>query len=426
MFPFFSSEEKKMRRNAEGWLRLAEKVYHYRRDLLRENEVQELVAASNHLQETLRRKEDASKLRMASERIDDVLRKHGGPYYRRSGWGENIEVILVAAILAIGIRTYFVQPFKIPTNSMWPTYHGMTHDVFVEPEDRPGPVAGVARRLAMGAKRHSIEAPTDGEVRLMVQLHRGDGYRARIPPIGIVSSRSWFIFPGQAYRYQLFVDATPVTVDVPIDFQMDGVLHEAFFPDVNAFDAAVQRQVRIQNASPGETILVATGKRVQAGDPVLEFDILTGDQLFVDRMSYHFFRPKVGDGFVFRTGGIPGLSAPDGTPEDKYYIKRLVGLPGDELEIRQPVLLRNGEPIDGRRVFERIQSQEGKYTGYVNDGILSRGRVAQVPENHFFAMGDNSANSLDGRMFGFVPEGEVVGRSLFIYYPFTTRWGPAK
>lgn len=415
-----------MRQNAEGWLRLAEKVYHYRRDLLRENELQELVGASTYLQEALRRKEDASKLRLASERMDDVLRKYGGAYYQRSGWGENVEVLLVAAILAIGIRTYFVQPFKIPTNSMWPTYNGMTHEVFAEPEERPSAAGRVVRRVAMGAKRHTVEAPVAGEVILMVQLHRADGFRSRIPPIAAVSNRTWLIFPQQAYRYQLFVGETPVTVDVPVDFQMDGVFHEAFFDEVGDFDAAVQSQARRQNATPGETILVKTGKQVELGEPVLEFDLLTGDQLFVDRMSYHFIRPNVGDGFVFRTGDIPGLNAPDGTPEDKYYIKRLVGLPGDELEIRPPVLIRNGEPIDGRAVFEKIHSREGNYTGYVNDGNLSAGRTLEIPENHFFALGDNSPNSLDGRFFGFVPESAVVGRSIFIYYPFTKRWGPAR
>lgn len=412
-----------MRRNAEGWLRLAEKVYHYRKDLLKEKELQELVSASTHLQESLRRKEEAPKLRLAAERMEDALRKYGGPYYRRSGWNENIEVLLVAAILAIGIRTYFVQPFKIPTNSMWPTYYGMTHEVFVEPEERPGPLAGAVRRVALGARRYSVEAPAGGEVRIEIQ-RREDG-RVGILPIGLVPSRTWFIFPAQAYQFRLFVDETPVTFDVPIDFQVEGVLQEAFFSNTSDFEQAIQRELQRHGGRAG-TILVGTGKQVQPGDTVLEFDILTGDQLFVDRMSYHFVRPKIGDGFVFRTGGIPGLRRPDGTPEDKYYIKRLVGGPGDELEIRPPVLLRNGEPIDSRPVFKKIHAQEGKYTGYVNEGILAPGRTAIVPESHFFALGDNSANSLDGRSFGFVPESEVVGRSLFIYYPFTSRWGRAR
>ena len=49
-----------------------------------------------------------------------------------------------------------------------------------------------------------------------------------------------------------------------------------------------------------------------------------------------------------------------------------------------------------------------------------------VPESSYLALGDNSMNSFDGRFWGFVPAKDVVGRPLFIYYPFTRRWGPAK
>lgn len=422
---FFQSEQKKMRRNAENWLRLAEKVYHYRRDLLKENEVQEIVGASSQLQESLRRNEDASKLKLGAERMEDVLRKYGGPYYRRSGWTDNVEVLLVAAILAIGIRTYFVQPFKIPTNSMWPTYYGMTHEVFSEPEESPGPAARVFRRAAFGAKRHTVVAPVDGEIQLAVRVEQNKPYRARLP-VQPVPDRKWLIFPSQAFRYQFYVGDTPVAVDVPPDFQMEPVFHEAFFPEASSLESVIREQLVAQNARPGDVIRIGTGQRVEQGEPALEFDILTGDQLFVDRMSYHFVRPKVGDGFVFRTGDIPGLNRPNGTPEDKYYIKRLVGVGGDTLEIQPPVLLRNGEPISGEPVFEKMHEQEGLYTGYVAGGLLEPGQTVKVPEDKFFAMGDNSPNSLDSRAWGFVPSSAVVGRSLFIYYPFTKRWGPAQ
>jgi signal peptidase I len=49
-----------------------------------------------------------------------------------------------------------------------------------------------------------------------------------------------------------------------------------------------------------------------------------------------------------------------------------------------------------------------------------------VPAQAFFALGDNSRDSQDGRYWGFVPEKDVIGRPLFIYYPFTRRWGPAR
>lgn len=411
-----------MRRNAANWLRLADKVYHYRHDLLKDSELQDLVGARNQLQESLRRNEDASKLKLGVERLEDVLRKHGGPYYRRSGWTENVEVLLVAAILAIGVRTYFVQPFKIPTNSMWPSYYGMTAEVYSEGDEPPGAIGSLFRRLAFGAKRYTVDAPVSGEVQLAIHIPRQMPVSARLPREP-VTGKKWLIVPTPLYRYSFYVGDTPVAVDVPADFQMEPVFHEAFFPDAPSLEAAISEALMNHRPRPGEIMRIGTGIQVEAGEPALEFDLLTGDQLFVDRFSYHFVRPKVGDGFVFRTGSIPELSR----EPDKYYIKRLVGVEGDVLEIKNPpVLLRNGERIDGQPVFEKIQSRDGLYTGYVAGGLLAPGRTVEVPEDRFFAMGDNSSNSLDSRSWGFVPADAVVGRSLFIYYPFTSRWGPAR
>jgi signal peptidase I len=200
-------------------------------------------------------------------------------------------------------------------------------------------------------------------------------------------------------------------VTVPADFSFERVLQEAF-PDARAA------------ARNGGRILLETGKQVRAGERVLAFDILTGDQLFVDRLSYHFVRPEVGDGFVFRTRNIRGIEPP-AEYTDKFYIKRLVGVPGDTLEIRPPVLYRNGQPITGARAFEKNAARAGSFPGYVNWMNLGPGDTVSVPPESYFAMGDNSPNSSDSRRWGFVPARDVVGRPLMIYYPFTRRWGPA-
>jgi hypothetical protein len=83
---------------------------------------------------------------------------------------------------------------------------------------------------------------------------------------------------------------------------------------------------------------------------MLSFDELTGDQLFVDRFSYHFVKPNVGSGLVFRTGNIQALAAEYG---DQYFVKRLVGGPGDVLEVKGTGLVRNGEPATGAEYLRR-------------------------------------------------------------------------
>ena len=172
------------------------------------------------------------------------------------------------------------------------------------------------------------------------------------------------------------------------------------------------------------TTRVSTGKTFQKGERLLSFDILTGDQLFVDRMSYHFSEPKVGQGFVFRTRNIKGVER-EGKYTDKYYIKRLVGVPGDTLEVKEPALYRNGKEIEGSAAFGKNAQREGLYRGYVNIERLDAGKTVTIPEDSFFAMGDNSSDSLDSRYWGTVPGKDVIGKPLFIYYPFTRRWGPA-
>ena len=109
---------------------------------------------------------------------------------------------------------------------------------------------------------------------------------------------------------------------------------------------------------------------------------------------------------------------------------------------RDPGLLyRNGKRIiDGRIAFDENRKQvEGLtksifmnslgYPGYRSEGLLTNRELITVPDknssgtNAYFAMGDNSTDSLDGRAWGFVPDNEIIGRALLVYYPFTKRWG---
>jgi signal peptidase I len=92
--------------------------------------------------------------------------------------------------------------------------------------------------------------------------------------------------------------------------------------------------------------------------------------------------------------------------------------------------MRNGAPITGSVAFDLNARMVSPYRGYANAShddprysILFPGETVTVPEHGYLAMGDNSHDSFDGRFWGYVPEKDVVGRPLFIYYPFTRRWG---
>ena len=428
MFGFFASQEKKMRENAGNWLELGEKVYHYRRDVLLPAQVAELQSRMAELRALVKERAGPEKLKLGIERLEEVLRRTGGSIYPKTALVENVEFFLVAAIVILGIRTYFVQPFKIPTNSMWPTYNGMTPEVYKAPAEEPGAAAVAARLLAFGAWPHRVDAPVSGEILVPV------GGEARgIVNCRIVPGKSWLVIPTQVREYTLIVGNREVKIRVPMDFDFDWAVYDTFFArngpySTQAFVTEVQRRFQARDFEEREVNgqllrCLRTGKHVKAGERAFSFDEMTGDQLFVDRMSYHFIRPAVGSGFVFRTGNIPDIARQAG---DQYYIKRLAGVPGDELEIKGPALHRNGAPITGSSAFEANAKRQGNYTGYIALGNLAAGRTVKVPEQRYYALGDNSGNSQDGRYWDFVPAKDVVGRPVFVYYPFTSRWGPAR
>ncbi len=128
---------------------------------------------------------------------------------------------------------------------------------------------------------------------------------------------------------------------------------------------------------------------------------LEGDRIFVDKISYRFHPPKRGDIIVFKY------------PEDKKkdFVKRLAGLSGDKLEIKDGKLIVNG------KVLEEPPFSEHYYYNR-NDWTFGReGQVIEVPGGNFFALGDNSAQSSDSRNWGFVPQGNMVGKAFFIWWP---------
>ena len=398
-----------MRANASNWLELAQKILDYRRDELPAADRSDLQQKMEGLRAQLRERADASKLKLGIESLEGAMRKTGGTFYPKSTIQEYVEFFLVAAIVVLGLRTYIVQPFKIPTNSMWPSYYGMTPQVYQNPEDAPNKAVRLARLLMFGAQHHQVVAPESGPIRVPID------FGGHVVVDRTAKGRKWLIFPAAQREYLFYVGDKPIHFRTPQDFDFDWAFRDAFGLTTEEMVARA-RQSKNRNHQFG---WVTLDQPATAGKPFLSFDVLSGDALFVDRMSYHFVRPEVGDGFVFRTKNIPALNG------DQYYIKRLVGVPGDKIEIRGPALYRNGEPIEGAEAFARNAAKELGYRGYKADGSLAPGMSVNIDESGYLALGDNSYNSADSRYWGLVPKKDVAGRPLLIYYPFTRRWGPA-
>jgi signal peptidase I len=151
----------------------------------------------------------------------------------------------------------------------------------------------------------------------------------------------------------------------------------------------------------------------------------------VDRICYNFRPPKRGEIIVFETKGIDSL------PQDQFYIKRMVAMGGDRVQLGDDRhLIINGKRLDASTPhFENVYSfnpkeppRDSHYSGHVNFPYLAplfqgKPEGITVSPSHFMVMGDNTMNSLDSRAWGDFPATNVIGKSFFVYWPITDRFG---
>src|SRR6266403_2507882 len=146
-------------------LRHAQKYLRYKNDLLAASTREELAAATQNLRAALQ-KHDHNRIQSEAEALDEKLHKLA-PVTWESHWRENCEVILVAIVVAVGIRSYFLQPFKIPTGSMQLTLNGIIGHPSTEPA--PNILRQIAEFFILGRNYINVVAPEEESIREIVE-----------------------------------------------------------------------------------------------------------------------------------------------------------------------------------------------------------------------------------------------------------------
>ncbi|MCC2249302.1 MAG: signal peptidase I [Bacillota bacterium] len=132
-----------------------------------------------------------------------------------------------------------------------------------------------------------------------------------------------------------------------------------------------------------------------------------GDQMIVNKFAYHLHEPERFDVVVFHASS------------KKDFIKRVIGLPGEHVEVIDNVLYINGEEVNEPFLTDQKDSLKS-YQILTNDFSLEDlpGGYDVIPEDHVLVLGDNRGNSTDSRVLGVVSTDQIVGKTDLIYWPF--------
>lgn len=131
------------------------------------------------------------------------------------------------------------------------------------------------------------------------------------------------------------------------------------------------------------------------------------DQMIVNKFKYRISEPERFDIVVFHAS------------VQKDFIKRVIGLPGEHVQVKDNVLYINGEEVS-EPFLTKEKEQIKSYQTLTNDFKLEDlpGGYKTIPENHVLVLGDNRENSTDSRMFGVVSMDQIIGKTSLIYWPF--------
>ena len=364
-------KRRNLKKVANETLRHARHVRNMREDIMSQDDLNEIAQVEGVLKDLLAQKQ-FEKIESAIEHTMQTLSRIA-PQIGGGGLRENFEIFVVAIVIAMGLRTYFIQPFKIPTGSMQPTLYGVT----------------------------SVQKDSPGIT---------DRYPLKLVKFALFGE--WYSVCRAKAEGTLSLPKASPTDPTALVYTIAGVPHKIPRDAVEA----------LWDPSKRYDLKYRTGQFVKKGAVLWSGIVTRGDHVFVNKMIWNFRKPKRGEIMVFYTTGIKSL--PPGT----HYIKRMCGLPGETISIDPPNLVVNGKIVRKPATIARVENNTpgSGYAGYRLEGnFTSKEYKWKLGDTEYFAMGDNTRNSRDSRYWGSVPAKNLVGPATLIYWPLSKRWGLA-
>ena len=274
---------------------------------------------------------------------------------------ENLDVLLVAFSLAFAVRALFLQPFKIPTSSMQPTLHGV--NLYDDLDQRSGLGDKTVAQYLREDLGQNVAKESDGKLRHFLNaLYYGQSY-------GDVTAK----YTGRAF-------IGPVSMREVAQKGLGVPLLQSF-SKIETNSETLYLPIPFHKLDSESSKFLANSNMIYADQKIFKGVSEDGDHLFVNRVVYNFRDPKRGDISVFMTHNILENDLP---LRGKFYIKRLIGIPGDTLRIRNDernidsdqyhqsgkvyLVNENGDEIplseEHHKSFKKIYSGKAGYHGH--------------------------------------------------------------
>lgn len=381
-----------------------EKILNHQRDILTADRIALVEGGLKELKRVLRSGADKNTIRAQMDALEETANKWLKPY-SNGDFREYAVMFLEIAVLILGSRQFLVQPMVIPTGSAQPTLWGITYqDLRDEPGEAIPPLpVRLWERWIKGVSYYQVVAEQDCDL-----TGADDKPKTFLPFVA---------------RQNLHTTAG----DIAVWFPPDRFVEQLGLGYVDASGVGRYKKIHFNK-----------------GDDIVKSRVVTGDHLFVERITYNFRRPQRGEIIVFRSENHPGMT------RNTHYIKRLVGLGGETVSIgddRHTYI--NDVALTARDFgFDQIfgfnpnkPPEPNVYSGHVNGTVCLRTRGSNylapnfpdaqtrylIRPGHYVCFGDNTMNSSDSRFWGEpdFPQERVIGRSLLVFWPFTSRVGLA-